>query len=467
MKVKCSNCNSTYNISTDGISKSAGSVLTCARCGKFIKIAFCTSCGVPYSITFSETRASKYSLVCQKCANSFIVEFPASSVTAEKKEDKKTREERRPVIEKPEVKPPLQSEKPFRRAETTARESGPSLSYKEIIAMCGTSFTAGRLAISAAGMTLFFFTVLLASIIGQAITGPDRSPGNALTDQLSGLFPVALLNLVFFYVSAAISRITIDETNSGERLRVFHALTGTAARWRPILASNIILLFLADLILICFGNVPLIGPIFYSIFFIILYFITIAAITVWLAAIWFYPSIIAEYRESASDSIRRLILFIRDNASELIFFIPLIIILCAIFGTLIYYAHTGTVHIVLSLSQSIMNDDLTKIFSAMPSEFHRISDPSLIGTNFRVLKSLLGNLMFSHQIGGIITGISLSLISIFLYSILLSFAATISSHFYMIIRNKTDVDDRGRIMLLLTIVLMLAAILLFRKLYIP
>jgi hypothetical protein len=219
------------------------------------------------------------------------------------------------------------------------------------------------------------------------------------------------------------------------------------------------------MILILFGRIPYAGTMLYALLFLPIYLLSLCFILGGVVGIWFYPPILARYGEGITGTLRRLYLFVREQNFTLVFAVPFLFVFTSACFIIVYLLHYGALSLTMSLSRSLLTEDLARIFAGMPFPLQRMVDFFMPGTDVKVLRSLWGDVFLSHQAGGIIIGLVLLGVSVLLFASLLSFTATLSARVYLLLDNREDLDRRRIIELLLVVVLLLAGLFFLKKFF--
>lgn len=477
MQITCADCKSVYNLTADQVRGLSFSILPCATCSKFIKISTCPYCNSYYAITFSSTSQNNYQLTCEKCAKPFIIEFPLI------KEAKNARE-----IQSGETAPKrkfeffknlfgkndrhisgydgLQQKAPS----AVSQAGGPSFSSTpvtitmgDVFALCGSAFAPSKLITAAVAVVLSFLLIFgYNRLIGLVFSAGDAAI-DVLVKSFLSIIPFALIFFLYIMAAAIIARITMDAL---EPVPDTHATLSMISRSIvPVFIANVILFLAADAVLILFGMIPVIGPVLFALTFLPVYGISLCIIILIAIGFWFYPPVIAGSPPGAMSPIRGLSRFIRKQNFRLAYTIPLMTMITAVTFAAIYMLHYCSFSLSLLMAKNILAEEGDKIFSAIPATLLQLSGIMIIGTDSGLFKSLMNGLLWSHNAGGIIIGIVISLISIFLLALFISITATLSTRLYIMMEKGTDMDDASKIRLLLFLVLMLTGMFLVKKIF--
>ncbi len=472
MLVTCSYCKARYSIAADRLRDMRDSIFICQQCQRSIKIAFCPHCGSSYSITFSAKHLDRYSFRCKRCEKSFIVQFPIvqDAVETGRSIPEEVSQERRKR-----KREDLNKRIVHGSSDERSEPSGSSIAFKdvtfkefnlhELLLVFSGAFSKTKLIVSASGLMLLFLIMLLYREISGFLFNSFLVRNSQFLKSFLNLFPVFLFFFTVILMLAVISRVTLERIfldSVWNFRKTIRYITKIAI---PVFVSNVLILFLGNLVFILFGKIPIVGPVLYSILFFPIYLLSLLIIIMLIIGFWFYPPILAYKEVGILKDVIHLFYFIKRHNFSLILIIPILTIISSIFFTIIYLLHLGAFSFTIFLSKLILKDSVARLFSAMPLSLMRISDLSFVGTDMSIYKSFMPDLLLSHQIGGVIIGVVLATISIFLFASFISVIGTISSHVYIIMERGIAIPDRKKIKLLLVVVLLLLGIYIFKRIY--
>ncbi len=470
MLVTCSHCQKRHTLSNDAIAALDNSIMRCDGCGHRIKIAFCPRCRTSYAITFSSAKAARYTLTCRQCSTPFTIEFPLPAAgTRETPAPRETPRQEAPLPRRPLSDQPRGTGRmPYPR-ETARRREAEMLpkgtTLRQTLSICAGAFTPARLLYAAAGV------ILASGLIGiiesaqsamHASSGPRES---AFLSSLLSFLPVVLFLFTYLLAATPIARITIASVLGRPHGSPREHAAFMAHSLGPIFLGSLCVLLIANTLLILFGKIPLVGPVFYSLLFLPIYLISVAFIVVGVVAFWFYPAVLAQAGGDLTGSVTSFVSFVKRHNLNLLVIIPIMGIASLLVFTFISLIHHGALSLALSLSSGVLQDDLSRTFTAIPFSLQKLVDFPVLISRMRLTQSFIGELMVSHRIGGIILGTSMAAIGLVIYSAMLSFVATVSSYVYMVLERNEDVEDGKKIEVLAVIVLLLAALFLVKKVF--
>ncbi len=287
MKIKCSECGSSYSLSEDRIQALEYSTFQCGICGKKIKIAVCPSCGKVYSVTYRCASSSRYSIGCSSCGEKFTETFapdssvperisPVQPVSVQKKKNL-------PSCPEPSLK---------------AGRSAGFLSFKRLAGVLKNSFRPSGLffgAVGAAALSLCFFMRFLNSVSFK-------------TDHYGWQWAAvtALLLTVYFFSAACIAAW------AGSKMTLKTALRLTVCRF-PFIAGGALStagIFFGALYL--FTELPVMAPGIFGLVFFPVYMLVLAGAAAAYSGFWFYPAYAVD-EGSSGKMILGFFRFIRDR----------------------------------------------------------------------------------------------------------------------------------------------------------
>ena len=468
MQVFCSNCNTPHEVTQEQAESRERSIIHCRNCDKKIKLQFCPHCGSFYSITFSNIKSGRYRYKCRKCLKDFAIEFTDKSTAGETPEPavSQKKDESSPVSPEQILKNLKKETAPAEKIEVAnfINNSINSFSINELFAAAAGAFTFKKMAASSIGVT---FMLLLMWIFSQAEAlwfGNGR-----LTTQFAGsllsLAPVAIIFSLYTATAAVVSRITLDMLFQGAQtewddLIRFSLKTGIA-----VFTGNILLLLAVSSLLILFGRIPLLGPVFFSLAFLPVYVMSIMIFLLCFIGVWFYPPLSAHRERGLLGNMKNLLLFIKKHNLGLLYMIPVIILVTVITVSVIFIIHTSAFSLSISLSRNIISGDGGGVFASIPASFVKASEATVTGLGSGLFRQLSINTGMTHTIGGFILGATMILLTVLLLSAAVSVTATVSSHIYIVMERGLTIDDRKKGAVFLILTLMLSVLLLLKKLF--
>ncbi len=466
MQVICSNCSTAHNITFEDIHRLGNPVIHCSNCEKRIKIQFCPHCGAFYSITFSNLQNGQYRYKCKKCSAPFTIDFfegePASGKPVRINQEKKTEDEPAAEITPPGAAIP---EKKAEKDEVSfLRNSINTFTVHELLSITSGAFSLKKILASSAFVIFMLILLRIFSMIDSLYFSSSMSTASRFTGSMINLIPLAVMFSFFTLASAVVSKITLH--------RLFHncepagdEVIGFAVKTAPgILLGNVILLLIVNSLLILFGNIPFIGPLLFSLSFLPVYTISIVIFIILFTGFWFYPPIAAHRENGIITNLKNLLLFIKKHNLNLLFIIPVMMLLTIVTSSLIYLIHTSALAITMSLSQAVLHGNLAVFMSSIPAGFIKASESAFTNIDSGIFRGLYETILPVHQLGGIISGLSMSVITVMLLSIFISVTGTISSHIYIMMERGISVDDRKKAVVLFILTLMLTTLIQIKKL---
>ncbi len=519
MQVFCSNCNTAHEVTYSQANNINSSVIHCKKCDKRIKLQFCPYCRAFYSITFSNIKSGRYRYSCRKCMKDFSIEFTAEeqSFPEELKKTEPVRQtgsyttQEKPVNSFPAPDRPVQQyrshqepvqhftapDRPVQqfmpeedkqsfttadrqvRADTVQENGSNTTAIEEPVSFINNSintftsgelfksasegFTLKKILASAAGIVLLFITLRFFNL-AEGMLFKHATSINPFAGSVINLFPLAIIFSFYTLFASVVSKITLDrifhskETGNGEIVR-FALTTGPG-----VFAGNIIILLMLCALLIMFGKIPFYGPLLFSLAFLPVYLLSVAIFILCFIGLWFYPPVSAHREKGIFGNIKNLFLFIKKHNLNIIFMIPVILLVTSITFSLIFIIHISAFSLTMAMSKWLLNQDASAIFSSIPSLFIKASETAFTGLGPEMFKELNTSLLMTHHAGGFILGIVFIAITLLLMSLAVSITATVSSHIYIVMERGISIDDRKKAVVLFILMILMVLIAMFRRL---
>jgi len=463
MQVFCSNCNTAHDVTYAQANDVDASVITCRKCSKKIKFQFCPHCGAFYSITFSNIKHGKYKYSCKRCMKDFAIEFKPKEISrpaAIPEKETLPGQKHEPITGPDEEVIVSKTDTPV----SFISNSINTFSAGELFKSVSEAFTAKKIIISAAGVICMLLVIQLFSSIESLLVKPGTAAITPFAGSLINLFPMAIIFSFYTLFASVVSKITLDrifhskETSTEEIIR-FTLKTGPG-----VFAGNIIILLSISSLLILFGKIPFLGPLLFSLAFLPVYLMSIAVFILCFIGLWFYPPISAHRENGIFNNFKNLVMFIKKHNLNIIFMIPVILLVAAITFSLIFFIHLSAFSLSIAMSKWLLNQDASMIFSSIPALFIKASESTFAGLNSGIFKELNSSLLMTHHMGGFILGVILLAITVFLLSLALSITATISSHIYIVMERGISIDDRKKAVVLFILMMLMTLLIMFRKL---
>ncbi len=471
MQVYCSNCNTAHSITHEEMKRLKEPVINCSGCEKKIKMQFCPECGAFYSITFSNIQPGNYRYRCKKCSSGFMITIPAAVTSpvpvvkpqqtfmpspaapkpAEKSADTKTAAQ------------PVKSPAPEAKSEITFMQNSiNTFTVGELFSITGTSFSMKKLIPSAAAALFMLLLVRIFTSV-QGMIPVSFFSGSATASVLFNLLPATILFSFYTVAAAMVSKVTLERIFYNREPDWDSIVKFALKKCPAILACNVTAILLINLMLVLFGKIPLMGPLLFSLVFLPVYLLSVIAVMIFMAGLWFYPPIAAHRESGMFMNLRDLFVFIKKHNLALLYMIPVAAMLTAVTFAAIFAIHSIALTLTVTLSKAVLSGDASAIFSGIPALFIKISESSLSGINSSIFRQLAGDLTAAHYMGGFIIGTCMAVISILLMSLFFSVTATVSTHIYIMMERGLTVDDKRKALTLFILFMFLAVFILARK----
>ena len=462
MRIVCPNCKTVHEI-TNHINKNDNMVIKCTACGKNIKLQFCPYCNAFYSITFSNIKSGNYTYKCKKCHNSFKIKFSDDEQIIQKKEEKKYDNQQTISIKKSENKTENKTIDENEVHDKPKYESVETFSISELLKFASEAFTVKKIIVSAIGITsILVFLQIWGSIMNFVfISGTNTSA--VITGSIINILPVIIIFSFYILSATIVSKITLNHIHYSRNTETDEIVRFTIKRGPGIIGANVILLFAVSLLLIIFGNIPLLGPIFFSLAFLPIYLLSMAVLILSFIGLWFYPPIAAHDENGVLNNIKDLLLFMKKHKLSIIFMILVIFLITVIAFAVIFIIHISVFSFTTSISQVFIGQDVLMTLSSIPGKLVKASQTTLMGIKSGLFKELYQSLQVTHHIAGFILGIIFFIITIFLLSIPISIASTVSTHIYVLMEKKNSIDDKTKALVLFILIMLIVLIILVNK----
>ena len=460
MQVFCSNCNTAHDVTYAQANSVDTSVIHCRKCDKKIKFQFCPHCGAFYSITFSNIKHGKYKYTCKKCTRDFAIEFSLKEKSPA------------PVIKRSAPERPVKVYTEEETEVTVSKTEEPvsfmsnsinTFSAGELFKSAAEAFSLKKILVSAGGVICMLLVIEMFSSVEALFIKPGATAVTPLAGSLINLFPMAIIFSFYTLSASLVSKITLDrifnskDPETGEIIR-FAFKTGPG-----VFAGNIFILLLLSSVLILFGKIPFLGPLLFSLAFLPVYLMSIAIFILCFIGLWFYPPISAHREQGIFPNLKNLMLFIKKHNLNIIFMIPVILLVTAITFSLIFFLHLSAFSLSIAMSKWLLSNDASMIFSSIPALFIKASEATFAGLNSGIFKELNSSLLMTHHIGGFVLGVILLSITVFLLSVAVSITATVSSHVYIVMERGISIDDKKKATVLFILMMLMTLLIMLRK----
>ena len=453
MRIACPNCKAVHEITH----RDDNTIIRCTNCGKNIKFQNCPHCNTFYSITFSKIKLGNYTYKCKRCNNNFTVKISNDEKIVQERKIVYNNEQS--ISTEPIKKQIINKNKV---SGTSKYRSMETFTISELFKSTSEAFTIKKLIVSAIGITSILILLQIFNSIMNLVPISVFNSRAAFINPIMNLLPIAVIFSFYILTASIVSKITLNHmfhlsTETGEIINF------TVKRGPGIIGVNIILLLAVSLLLLLFGNIPFLGPILFSLLFLPIYLISAAILILSFIGVWFYPTIAAHDDRGVFKNVKSLLLFIKEHNLNIIFMIPIIFLITAGTFAVISIVHITVFSFTTSLSQLFIGEDVLMTFSSIPSQLIKSSQTIFMGINSSVFKELYQSLGVTHHIAGFMLGIIFLIITVFILSIPISVAATVSTHIYVLMERKRSIDDKTKALVLSILIMLIVLIILINK----
>ena len=478
MRVSCPNCKTAHEITDSQINRDYASVIICANCGKKIKFQFCPHCNAFYSITFSNIKSGNYTYQCKRCYNKFTIKISDDEKAGPISNRPQTHynQQSRPIEKNEKINNTSEKIIFANKQNAPERTRGKNIyenkvhekpkdagaetfSISELFRYAYEAFTLKKIIVSAMGITFMLaFLLILNSIMNFATA--TESDTTIIASSVMNILPIAVIFSFYILSASLVAKITLNHIVHSRSTGTGEIIKFAIKKGPGIIGINIILLFVISSLLIIFGKIPLLGPIFFSLAFLPIYLLSMAVLILSFIGLWFYPPIAAHDESGVFKNIKSLLLFIKRHNFSIILMIPVIFLITLVIFAAIFIIHISVFSFTTAISQLLIGQDVLMTLASIPGQFIKASQAALAGMNSGIYKELHQSLELSHHIAGFILGIIFLLMTIFLLSIPISVASTVSAHIYVLMERKNSIADKIKVSVLPVLVILILLVIL-------
>lgn len=412
--VACSYCGSRYSLEREKVARNDR--MTCAECGRTIRVVFCNSCRSPYALTYQKPEKEEYRFTCRRCSETFTVRFNREEV-----------HEQSPVTSKK----PARSLKQPEASRTTQKQKQEQADGRELFPSL---IEAARDSLAVSSLAVHLVPALGITLISQAASLPIFG-GESLPPFIRSLGTLILPALAWFlYMGGASIRAAGVLQGKGRPIRSLFAVFGLL----------LLLLLAAGGILNLFSILPGRGIFLFVLVLLPLYLAGLLLTLAILYATLFLPPVLAMEGGNLKGSLRRLLDLARKRhlylAMDFIIFFSVLSLAWQALALL----HAGSAALT------------TRLFSLASSGDVTVALPALLG-RISIFSLPLGGLSatpapFPGGVSGILAGTFLSALSIGFTTLFLSLAASLSTGLYKLEDKAKGIHpSQWREVLILTI----------------
>ncbi len=436
----CTGCGERYTLTRAEVMNLPDNIALCTSCRRNIKIAFCPSCGISYSITFSVPRKEIYPLSCRKCRTVFNVSFPVLRKPIPT--EKALEVESKTAVGK---SPPLMP-----RPRATSEKNGPpkerSLPAESHVHFPRGSFAWGmvpflvsvfnpkKLAAAAVAVAALFVLLGISHQAESTLQHTYIFRGNIFLLHLLNLLSIFAVSFALTLSSAILARITISEYGGAVETGTKNLLSFTVSSVPPLFAGNAAMLLAINGLLIVFGSIPPVNPFLYAFLFLPIYLLTVAIVLIGAVALWLYPPVMARHTGTRA-AISSFIELVRINHLKLLIIVPAMAFLASLFTALLNLVNSTLISLILSIFRSPLGDSLERVLSLIPPVLRGTAYFPLKITGLKSLGPALWNLIAGRHTGGVILVLVMVIITAAFITVVFSFIGTLSARVFLMLET--------------------------------
>ncbi len=454
MRVTCSHCRTQYSLPDAEIAGNAEPVYLCDECGWKIRIARCTGCGTPYSITFDTLEKQRYRARCRKC----FIEFPV--VFTEPSTDSITEYLKFPVRydvspaqapggparKRREVAPWTGAVGAMEKQDATQRGDSPYpgfFSFSGFFQSALRSLTLERLR----NLAVFLFAMTAIYLGFEAVLSMIGGIQGAATiiKPVNGFIPRFFAGISFLLSGSLVYFSIRDEMNGASAASaavVFRRLQ------HPLLHSAVaaaVAVIAVRLPVFLFTGIPLLTPFLYALLFIPLYAIALICFTLLVLGTWSYPVVAARAGNGIAAAFVSFYHFIDRHRHYLI--APTVILgaVYAAAGSVLFVVHSTIMKAVQRLCTLFQGG---RVFGT----FNVSSTPGVTVTELASVKSIQVYFMTTsgsplETIMGILNILIGAFLALLAVSLFLSATASLSAHAVISLENRVYPDLKNTVLI--------------------
>lgn len=223
-------------------------------------------------------------------------------------------------------------------------------------------------------------------------------------------------------------------------------------------------LYIINILLVFLARIPAVGTLLFSLLFLPVYAASLAMVLTATAGIWFLPPVFASQRGSLLKGIPDFIKFLAKYNLRLFYIIPTLFMLAGAVLGVSLFLHGSALALTRIVSLAVAGEPVTEALSGIPVLFTQLSEFSVFEGNRDMLNFLSGGDLFARS-GGFIIGLILASISLCIYSLTLSVSSVASARIYHLLEKDSDSGDRAKRQLFTVLLLVYAALLLMKFLF--
>ncbi|MBN2434393.1 MAG: hypothetical protein JXK07_03905 [Spirochaetes bacterium] len=439
ISTQCQSCGHTFNLSSEKINSFQNGMTHCPSCSNPIKITFCPECNISYSISTANLKPNRYATKCKQCGYGFYIDIPESPeqkhkmpfITRVTEPIEKAPVSKKPVTTlKPETKKneSVSSSEVLKKMEPPRPQNLQETSLSEVFKLISKAFNLQNFSLSLISIISMISIFLISTNIITFLTPPPQVSGNYLLSFLNIIPPLLVFAVYTAFASVSAKRILINN-----EVQLFNNTTGLELFANSLFASlfgGAPALIAIQTLLVFITRIPDGGTLIFALTFLPIYIGAILTVLTLTIGIWFLPSIYAAKIRTPLGHLSEFIRFIKKHNINLIINVFTLFMVAGALSTALFFVHATALSLAETIISGAGNSNTIETLSNIPVLFTSFARFSFFGENSSLLNYLTAQTSIFSTAGGIIIGICLSLITLVLYSLILTIITVSSTVIY-------------------------------------
>ncbi|HRX16161.1 MAG TPA: hypothetical protein P5123_07595 [Spirochaetota bacterium] len=429
ISTQCQSCGHTFNLSSEKINSFQNGMTHCPSCSNPIKITFCPECNISYSISTANLKPNRYATKCKQCGYGFYIDIPEDPeqkhkmpfITRVTEPIEKAPVLQKPVsTSKPETKKTesVNSSEVIKKIEPPRQQNLQETSLSEVFKLISKAFTLRNFSLSFISIISMISIFFISTNIITFLTPPPQASGNYLLSFLNIIPPLLVFAVYTAFASVSAKRLLI--TNG---FQLFNNTAGLKLFANSLLASlfgGAPALIAIQTLLVFITRIPDGGTLIFALTFLPIYIGALLTVLTLTIGFWFLPSIYAAKKRTVLGYLHEFIYFLRKHNINLIINVLTLFMLAGALSAAIFFAHATALSLAETIMSGVGNSNITQTLSNIPVLFTSFAKFSFFGENSSFLNYLTAQTSLFSTTGGFIIGICFTLITLVLYSLILT-----------------------------------------------
>ena len=440
ISTQCQSCGHTFNLSSEKIKTFTNGMTRCPSCSKPIKITFCPECNISYSISTANLKPNRYATKCKQCGYGFYIDIPEEPeqknrmpfITRANEPINRTSFQKTASTLKTDKKKPekikINESKGSNNIEPLSHRYPKETSLSEILKLISKAFTLHNFTVSLISIVSMITIFYISTNLFSFLTGDLNQYSEYLLSFLNIIPP-----LLAFAVYTAFASISANKILIHSGIQLFNNTIGLKLFSKSLLASFLggaPALLAIQTLLVFITRIPEGGTLIFALTFLPIYIGAILTVLTLTIGFWFLPSIYAAKIRTPLGYLSEFIRFIKKHNINLIINVLTLFMVAGALSTALFFVHATALSLADTIISGAGNSNIIETLSNIPVLFTSFAKFSFFGENSSLLNYLTAQTSIFSTAGGIIIGICLSLITLVLYSLILTIITVSSTVIY-------------------------------------